>query len=124
MKDLTSSKGFTLIELLIVMAVVGALLAIAIPQYSSYRKRAFDTRAQVDLRNVALAEEAYFLDYESYLDCANLTCTNLPGIRTLSNGVSLAVTATATGFIGTAKHPKGTGRVFTWDTDRGGLVGP
>jgi len=117
-------SGFTLIELLIVMAVVGALLAIAIPQYSSYRKRAFDTRAQVDLRNVALAEEAYFLDSESYFPCADNGCTQLPGIKSLSNGVTLAVTTTASGFIGTAKHPNGTGRIYTWDTDRGGLISP
>jgi type IV pilus assembly protein PilA len=114
-------SGFTLIELLVVIGIMGVLMAIAIPQYSAYKARAFDTRAQVDLRNVALAEEAYFLEAERYLSCAQTTCAGLPGIVRLSTGVSLAITATTSGFLGTSTHGQGSGRRFVWNSQAGGL---
>lgn len=113
--------GFTLIELLVVMGIISALVAIAVPQYNSYRQRAFDVRAEMDLRSIALAEEAHFLDIEEYLSCTDDECTALPGIRSLSKGVTVTVSATPSGFVGTSSHPKGSGKVFTWDSSAGGL---
>lgn len=114
--------GFTLVELLVVMAIVGILTAIALPEYSAYRARSFDTRARFDLYHVATAEEAYFLDHEEYLPCTGDECTALPGIRSLSSGVELSIEVTADGFSGTSSHPRGTGRIFRYESEAGGFV--
>ena len=115
--------GFTLIELLVVVAIIGVLAAIAIPQFSAYRQRAFDARAKSDIVALATAEEAYFVDNEVYKACANAaTCkTNLPGFI-FSNGVTVAATVpAATYFTATSNHQKGAGLTFTWNSANGGL---
>ena len=61
-----NQKGFTLIELLIVVAIIGILAAIAIPQFSSYRQKAFNSAAQSDLKTIRLAAEAFYTDNYYY----------------------------------------------------------
>ena len=59
-------KGFTLIELLLVVAIIGILAAIAIPQFASYRQKAYNSAAQSDLKNAKTALESYYADNQYY----------------------------------------------------------
>ena len=125
---MSKEKGFTLIELLVVVAIIGILAAIAIPQFSAYRQRAFDAGARSDLRNAANGEEAYFIDNDAYLSCADTNClesnSGLPGLQGLSNTVTLTMTASNganPSFTGTSSASSGSGTTYSWDSTAGGM---
>ncbi|BCS53794.1 type IV pilin protein [Geobacter sp. SVR] len=66
LNKLRNKKGFTLIELLIVVAIIGILAAVAIPQFSAYRQKGYDSAAQSDLRNLKTQMEASYADNNGY----------------------------------------------------------
>jgi prepilin-type N-terminal cleavage/methylation domain-containing protein len=118
-----AQSGFTLIELLVVCAIIGVLSGISVQIFIEMRTRSYDARANADIRNAASAEDAYFAEFETFKSCSDATAcsANLPGIPVLSPGVVLSMSATTTGFIGTATHPKGSGLVYRWDSHNGGI---
>ena len=65
-KQIKSSKGFTLIELMIVIAIIGILAAIAIPQFASYRAKSYNAASVSDARNLRTDLEAYYAEWEQY----------------------------------------------------------
>jgi len=56
----TNNKGFTLIELMIVIAIIGILAAIAIPNFISYRNKSFCSSAESDAASIAAGLSDYF----------------------------------------------------------------
>ena len=61
-----STTGFTLIELLIVVAIIGILAAVAIPAFTSYRIKGYNSNAVSDLRNFKTTLEAVFDDARGF----------------------------------------------------------
>jgi prepilin-type N-terminal cleavage/methylation domain-containing protein len=111
-----SEKGFTLIELMIVIAIIGILAAIAIPQFAAYRQRSYNSASGADLRNATTAQEAYFVDNQMYTaGIANIAGPTY-GLYTSQNVVLSVVAATTSGYNMTAYHNKGN---VTWT-----IVGP
>ncbi len=91
--------GFTLIELLIVVAIIGILSAIVIPNYSAYVARGKITEATSELSNGRIRMEQFFQDNRTYAcvapACPTLTSTNFT--YALSGLTANTFTITATG---------------------------
>jgi len=100
-----NERGFTLIELMIVFVIIGILAAIAIPQFSAYRKRSLNCMAMADLRNAATAQEAYHVHYQRYANAAS-NLTGSSGLAT-SRNVILNIQANATNFTIVSYHTSG-----------------
>jgi type IV pilus assembly protein PilA len=122
MMALRNNQGFTLIELLVVVAIIGILAAIAIPQFSKFRQKAYDSRAESDLRNAATAQELLFATNSTYASCSGASScqTKLPGYRA-SAGVRIAMTSASESFTGVALHTSGSGKVWSYDSTLGGI---
>jgi len=62
----TSSRGFSLLELLVVLAILGILVAIAMPSYDAYLRRGNRAAAQGFMMNVSGKQAQYLLDARNY----------------------------------------------------------
>ncbi len=100
-----AQKGFTLIELMIVIAIIGILAAIAIPQYQNYIARSQVTRVMGETSSVKTAIEDCVLNGKAAADChIGWTKSNL-------------VSGTTAAPVGTAANPGQTGLIITYPTN-------
>ena len=96
-----NQKGFTLIELLIVVVIIGILAAIAIPKFSSVKKKGYKTQAISDLTSLRTAEETFFTDSNRYAKLTEL------GSFSSTSGVGTpAITPSTSYWAATLTHPQ------------------
>lgn len=92
------SKAFTLIELLIVIAVIGILVAVILPNLIGMRERAQDTKKKNDLVQIKNALRMYYNDYNAYpQDHGGQICCDVPtGCDTICNSALIVAGQTYT----------------------------
>lgn len=91
-----ASRGFTLIELLIVVAIIAILAAIAVPNFLEAQVRAKTSRAKADIRSLATAIEAYYVDWGTPPMPADATGITVPPVLSTLTGFETFVSAAIT----------------------------
>jgi type IV pilus assembly protein PilE len=108
-----TQKGFTLIELMVVVAIIGFLVAIAIPSYTDYVKKGKAAEATGNLADLRVKMEQYFQDNRTYVGG---TCAPANGDKYFTYTCSVAPTATAYTLKATGKSAESMGNFeFTVD---------
>ncbi len=117
-KVFMNKKGFTLIELMIVVAIIGILAAIAIPNFLSYQCKAKQAEAKVNLGNLRTAEEAYRAEQDTY----STSLTNIGFSTSGDTRYTLGIAATATTFTATATGVVGDVAGDVWTMTNNGTL--
>ena len=114
-----NQKGFTLIELMIVIAIIGILAAIAIPNYLGYTCKAKQSEAKSSLGAIATCQEAYFAEFDTYGNTMAKIGFAVKG----DPRYAYSATADATTYTATAAELAtksfGDGDTDTWTIDQG-----
>jgi type IV pilus assembly protein PilA len=69
MKTIKFQRGFTLVELMVVVAIIGILSAIAVPNFKKYQAKAKSSEAKLQLASLYSAEISFMADYDNYATC-------------------------------------------------------
>jgi type IV pilus assembly protein PilA len=99
MKNVKRTQGFTLIELLIVIAIIGILAAVLIPNLLGAQKRAYDTGSQSCGKSIQTALATYYIDKNTYVGAdTSVAAKSIEGASSGCANTNVTVTATSADF--------------------------
>lgn len=88
-----NNSGFTLVELMVVVAIIGILTAVAIPNFKSYQAKAKTSEAKLGLSGLYNAEVAFMGDFNSYGTCLDKMGVDQPKNNYYAIGFNAAMAA-------------------------------
>ena len=114
-RNVEGEKGFTLVELLIVIAIIGILAAIAIPQFRAYKLRGYNSDTKANLTNLFLSCKAYWADNGRDSACNEKDVANTNYGFENSPGITITIpddSNTKSAFAATAVNSKVPGIIY------------
>ncbi len=118
LKTLKRQDGFTLVELMVVVAIIGLLSAVAIPNFQKYQARSKTSEAKLQLSAIYTAEASFFSDYNIYASClrymgydpreeitSRYFTTGFSAFTTIANGAASAYSSAINAGINSTECP-------------------
>ncbi len=96
-RTLKSQAGFSLIELMIVVAIIGILASIAVPNFQKFQRKAKQTEGKGLLASIYTAEKSFSSEWNTYVACVPEIGVTADGKGFYSSGFATQTTKTATG---------------------------
>jgi type IV pilus assembly protein PilA len=114
-------SGFTLVELMVVVAIIGVLSAVAVPNFQKYQAKSRTSEAKLHLSAIFTAMQSFYADFDTYATCLQFAGYN-PANESLSRyyavGFKAATIPNIATINGAAGCPTAPGSTFQWAAGR------